>query len=316
MKKVFCVSFILMILGNFVFANKSRFFKNGNVIDRMYVDSDDGLRVRDKPSLKSNRLCAIQYNLPVKIVAIGKEETIDNITAPWVEILLPRYEWKGDEPEYGWVFGGYLSNSPNPKFVAPKTMEQLKYYIEINPMFRAEYETSYKSVSFCIQNNVVVIGISNEYGKDADQGVITYLSKDSFSYAALHNEYTKGTITLSNITKDGFNAQISGCKDLNDGQSTALYFRVSDEDWGADFNSPRLYFTKMSSKLSQFYVNDYERRNGLNFSFPAGWKKLYKEDFIEELIKSGVNLDGTSYESNYYEYWDSIMYEHQIKADK
>ena len=46
--------------------------------------------------------------IQVKVVAIGKEDTIDGITAPWVEILIPRYEWKGEKAEYGWVFGGYV----------------------------------------------------------------------------------------------------------------------------------------------------------------------------------------------------------------
>ena len=109
MKKVICILFTLTVLLVSAFADKSRFYENGKVIDTMYVDSEDGLKVRDYPSLKSNRLCGLQHRLPVKVVAIGKEEAIDGITAPWVEILLPRYEWKSDNPEYGWVFGGYLN---------------------------------------------------------------------------------------------------------------------------------------------------------------------------------------------------------------
>ena len=110
MKKVICILFSFLILLTSVFADKSRFYENGKAIDTLYVDSEDGLKVRDCPSLKSNRLCAVPHRLPVKVVAIGKEEAIDGITAPWVEILLPRYEWKSDNPEYGWVFGGYLNN--------------------------------------------------------------------------------------------------------------------------------------------------------------------------------------------------------------
>ena len=109
MKKVICILFSLTVLVASTFADKSRFYKNEKVIDTMYVNAGDGLRVRDKPSLKSNRLCGLPHNFPVKIIAIGKEETIDGITAPWVEILIPQYEWKSVEPEYGWVFGGYLS---------------------------------------------------------------------------------------------------------------------------------------------------------------------------------------------------------------
>ena len=109
MKKIICILFSFTVLIASLFADKSRFYENGKVIDTMYVNSEDGLKVRDYPSLKSNRLCGLTHRSPVKVVAIGKEETIDGITAPWVEILLPRYEWKDFEAEYGWVFGGYLS---------------------------------------------------------------------------------------------------------------------------------------------------------------------------------------------------------------
>ena len=48
-------SLLIFLLLNFaiisVFADKSRFFDNGKVIDTMFVDSENGLRVRDKPSI-------------------------------------------------------------------------------------------------------------------------------------------------------------------------------------------------------------------------------------------------------------------------
>lgn len=122
MRKIFCILFTFTVLALSVFADKSRFYKDGKVIDTMYVDSVDGLRVRDKPSLKSNRLCALTHRLPLKVVAIGQEETIDGITAPWVEILIPRYEWKDEKAEYGWAFGAYLSEK-QPKYQIGDTGE-------------------------------------------------------------------------------------------------------------------------------------------------------------------------------------------------
>ena len=92
MKKLILIFTMIFTIGvSLAFADKSRFYENGSVIDTMYVDSPEGLRVRDKPSLKSNRLCGLTHQLPVKVVAIGREETIDGITAPWVEILIPQY---------------------------------------------------------------------------------------------------------------------------------------------------------------------------------------------------------------------------------
>ena len=129
MKKIICILFSFTVLIASLFADKSCFYENGKVIDTMYVNSEDGLKVRDYPSLKSNRLCGLTHRSSVKVVAIGKEETIDGITAPWVEILLPRYEWKSEETEYGWVFGGYLSKEI-PLFVQPQNSNQLKSYLE------------------------------------------------------------------------------------------------------------------------------------------------------------------------------------------
>ena len=100
LRKSILFALVLLFAITSAFADKSRFYQDGRVIDTMYVDSQEGLRVRDKPSLKSNRLCGLSHRLPVKVMAIGREEKIDGITAPWVEILIPCYEWKGENPEY------------------------------------------------------------------------------------------------------------------------------------------------------------------------------------------------------------------------
>lgn len=54
MKKIICILFSLTVLVTSVFADKSRFYENGKVIDTMYVDSEDGLRVRI--NLRSNQI--------------------------------------------------------------------------------------------------------------------------------------------------------------------------------------------------------------------------------------------------------------------
>ncbi|MBR4789291.1 MAG: hypothetical protein IK024_00185, partial [Treponema sp.] len=68
MKKVFVIVTMVFALCVSAFADKSRFYENGKVIDTMYVDSPEGLRVRSAPSLKSNRICGLTHRLPVKIV--------------------------------------------------------------------------------------------------------------------------------------------------------------------------------------------------------------------------------------------------------
>lgn len=109
MKKVFLILSIAICTLTSVFADSSRFYKNGKIIDTMYVNSPEGLRVRDNPTLSANKICGLPHRLPVKVIEVGQEATIDEITAPWIKILIPHYEWKNAHTEYGWVFGGYLS---------------------------------------------------------------------------------------------------------------------------------------------------------------------------------------------------------------
>ena len=52
-----------------------------------------------------------------------------DITAPWIEILIPSYEWKNKEPQYGWVFGGYLSKE-QPEFIKPRTKDEFIQFLE------------------------------------------------------------------------------------------------------------------------------------------------------------------------------------------
>ena len=82
MKKV--ILFFMMIFTlctTLTFADKSRFSESDTVIDTMFIDSPEGLRVRDKPSLKSNRLCSVPHRLPVTIVAIGDHDYWNPIMA-------------------------------------------------------------------------------------------------------------------------------------------------------------------------------------------------------------------------------------------
>ena len=53
-KKSIIVLLALMLAG-IAFADKSRFYENGKVIDTMYVDSAEGLRVRNAPNLSGKK---------------------------------------------------------------------------------------------------------------------------------------------------------------------------------------------------------------------------------------------------------------------
>lgn len=53
MKKLTCILFGFTVFIASMFADKSRFYEGGKVIATIYVNSEDGLKVQDYPSLKS-----------------------------------------------------------------------------------------------------------------------------------------------------------------------------------------------------------------------------------------------------------------------
>lgn len=97
-KRLFLMS-VLLFTGFFAFSQNATY---------LYVDSTDGLRVRDKASLDGKRIGGLTHRQKVKVAEKGEKATIDGIASNWIKIELPSTEWTSNKPEYGWVFGGYL----------------------------------------------------------------------------------------------------------------------------------------------------------------------------------------------------------------
>ncbi|WP_191014192.1 SH3 domain-containing protein [Treponema zioleckii] len=297
MKKIFLILSAAVVLSSLAFADTSRFYEGGKVIDTMYVDSQEGLRVRDKPSLKSNRLCGLQHRLPVKVVAIGKEETIDGITAPWVEILIPRYEWKGDEAEYGWVFGGYISKE-RPAFVAPRNSQEIKNYLCAFPCW-ASGKASVFHYHF-LPDGKFWCG-AHEKGE---------ITKGSYSATG------KNSVYISAIF-DGFGESPDRSGGLNISVINEYSFVASDSVFdyhnGATFSG---YFSPMYEEdffKQKYLYNDYGRTlYNCEYEYQKNW---FESELLIELIKAGVSAEGSDYEAQYHDYWNPIMAEHQKKAD-
>ena len=298
MKKLILIITMIFTLGTSLsFADKARFYENGKVIDTMYVDSPEGLRVRDNPSLKSNRICGLTHRLPVKVVAIGKEETIDGITAPWVEILIPRYEWKNDEAEFGWVFGGYLSEK-RPKFIAPRNSQELKDYLCAFPCWSSSKGALFHYHFFP----------DGEFWCGAhEKGEIT---TGTYSASGKKSVYVSATF-------DGLGESINNSGSLNieiiDEHSFVASGSFNGYHDGATFSG---YFSPMYNEdfFRQKYVyNDYGRTL---YTYEYEYlKNLFESKLLIEQIKAGVSAEGSDYEKQYHDYWDPIMAEHQKKAD-
>lgn len=297
MKKIICILFSFTVLIASLFADKSSFYENGKVIDTMYVNSEEGLKVRDYPSLKSNRLCGLPYRLPVKVVAIGKEETIDGIKAPWVEILIPRYEWKGDNPEYGWVFGGYLSNKI-PLFIQPQNSNQLKSYLEYSYFnFGLENGGSAYDCFGYIENNIAYIF--------PDGWVIT--NEASIKFAALKGDYIsigkflyyidEGNYKIDKLMENEFICYQTAPYSLYAGQH--FYTKINDS----------FLIEMIKNKRTYAIINNL---NVLQTLAESNYSNL---NIVLKFIMIGISADKTPYEKQYHDYWNPIMAEHQKKAD-
>ena len=108
--KKFVLLLIIALSVKLVFPVDAAYFKNSTGIDFLYVDSPEGLRIRDTPSLSGNRIGVLFDRMKVKVISVGKETRIDGIQSNWVKILLPVETVKSGANVYGWVFGGYLTD--------------------------------------------------------------------------------------------------------------------------------------------------------------------------------------------------------------
>lgn len=298
MKKIVCVLFSLIVLVSSTFADKSLFYENDKVIDTMYVDSEEGLRVRDNPSLKSNRLCGLPHRLTVKVVAIGKEETIDGITAPWVEILIPRYEWKSEEAEYGWVFGGYLSKEI-PLFVQPQNSNQLKSYLEYSYYnFGLENGGSAFDCFGYIENNIAHIFPDGESISKEVQVKFAALKSDCINIGKFLGYYiNEGNYTIDRIIENEFICY-----------QTEPYSLYAAQHFFSKINDSFLIEIAKNKKA-------YAIINNLNVLQTLAESNYSNLNIVSKFIMIGISADKTQYEKQYRDYWNPIMAEHQKKAD-
>ena len=294
MKKVACIFFIITIIASSIFADKSRFYEDGKVIDTMYVDSPEGLRARRDPSLQAVKICVVPHRLPVKVLAIGKEEKIDGITAPWVEIVLPHCEWIGDQPRYGWVFGGYLKKE-QPKFNVPKNAMELWQYLTSVEKFD-EYENN--------RNHYYIFSFRKDgrfwHGKDGS-GI-----GEGGDWKAVSKDTVKFNTSYVMEYEEDYSWELKFVFE-NDG---SFHYAARDVEnyCYPSFEQDNPYIYSTTSKGN--YITKYDNIES--------WSPYNRpiEECVMELIKWGISAKGTKFEQQYHAYWDPIMREHQKKADE
>jgi len=77
---------IMFFITSILFALNSEYFNNTK-IDILYVDSIEGLRIRDTPGLTGNRIGVLYDRMIVKVVEIGDEDFQSEITQDVFQII-------------------------------------------------------------------------------------------------------------------------------------------------------------------------------------------------------------------------------------
>ena len=287
--------FVLLILISFLIfplsAESKKYYKNEKLIKTMYVNSPEGLKVRDNPSLSAKRLCGLVNAMPVKIVEIGSETEIDGIKDNWVKILVPAYLWKNETPEYGWVFGGYLSEQKI-KYDLTSTVDIKNLLMSkswIDEKYSAFLKTFCKDGTFAFSKLAAGGGDSGEFSiKDANTLVIKGKFYDEYG---ISKEYTN---SLSIKIIDENRIEING-------------------EYYVPYIDALSYPLEVGNhQIIDFIYGDYDEKSIYDFIFLKNpynheYSEKEKTEIADKLIKYGVDASGTKYEQAYDAYWSSII---------
>lgn len=89
--------------------------QNNVSLDKLMTASDN-LRLRSAEETSSSIITTMQKGTSVKVIKLGKLETIDGITSNWVQIEVQSGKDRDDKTlkkgTIGWCFGGYLDPKP------------------------------------------------------------------------------------------------------------------------------------------------------------------------------------------------------------
>lgn len=121
--------FIFFFVAGSAFSLDSQFFKKNPDVEVLYVDSPEGLKVRDNPSLSAKKIDVLYDRMSVKVMSVGAETVIDGIKSNWVKILLPLETIRQKQNICGWVFGGYLTDKVKVFSTKNWTDADLKRYL-------------------------------------------------------------------------------------------------------------------------------------------------------------------------------------------
>jgi hypothetical protein len=286
------LSLIVLFSSALVFSLDAGYFKNNKNIDYLYVNASEGLRIRNKPSLSGNKIGVLYDRMKIKIISVGAETTIDGIKSNWVQILLPIETIKSKADAYGWVFGGYLTDTLAPFSTKGWTDNDLQKYLSRFSWVTGprEYYEFAPDGSYLMGRLESGAGGNGEYTVSMKDKKITV--KASYGDEEYESEVITEIYKITKIEEDKITLKINDNEFTLRPSLTHDYF-YSPLAWGN--------FNPGSFELSSY--------NALMFSFTSDLiKNIDSKDFIKNsshnLIRMGILIDDEEYLKNYNAYWN------------
>ena len=288
MKKNFLLVFMLAFC-NLLFGLSSDYFQKNKNIDILYVNSPEGLRVRDNASLNSKKIETLYDRMVVKVVSIGSEAVIDGIKSNWVQILLPVETINKGRNVYGWVFGGYLTDKLSAFSTEKWSDADLQRYLSRFPWVygRDCREFSADGTYHYLFLEAAGSGKGSYSASMKNKSITVYVSYEAIDYVGPEQ---KETYKIIRINEDSMVLNI-------DGKEATLL--------------PAFTNGCFSSYLYHDKIPEFARpsMNALRYSFvtsminnlPGGNEK----DIWPNLIKMGIRLDDPEYINEYNKTWNN-----------
>lgn len=291
MKKLLTALLSAAIMTGTASALTAGYFEKNKNIDVLYVDSPEGLRVRNMPDLIGKKTGVLFDRMAVKVISIGHEVSIDGIKSNWVKILLPVESLKNDEQVYGYVFGGYLTDSLKPFSTEGWTDADLNRYLSrfswvTGERNYREFETGGKYFTGRLESGA---GGSGTYK------------------ASMKNK--KITVSVAYGDEEGFGSPVTEIYSIKEIKEDCLTLVLEGDELllkPAFTNS--VFYWSLTTEKTNIYDFIESSFNALFYPFASDMVKSIMggkdmPDFLNNLIKAGVRLDIEGYDDKYRNYW-------------
>lgn len=283
--------FILVLFTNALFGLDREYFSKNHTIDILYVNSPEGLRIRDSANLSAKKIGSLYDRMTVKVISIGKEVEIDGIKSNWIKILLPIETIRMKKNIYGWVFGGYLTDKLLPFSTENWSDADLQRYL--SRFSWVSHSRDYRSFS---PEGKYFFGLLESGGGGSGNYSVSIENKTITLTVWYGDEEYEGPVVkeirkIKDIKEDVLVLEI-------DGEDVELLPAFTNSNfWHAVFRE--------DMTISSF---DESAIQALRFSFVSNMinnlpKDNQKNILWNNLIKMGIKIDNPDFIKEYEKYW-------------